>query len=208
MNFIASFYSYSITSSIYDLFHTPINNFFSGGVVFRIGIVATIIFSFTALMHIKKKINLFYDKTDALLTIFAPILSALPIGILWLIFFIFRYEPYWISSIFTDLYSLTLLFFLFCSCRFAKRCNPNSLYGFCLSCFGRSFSIVAIISLVVGFFLKLMPDREYRSPFEEDYVFFRNLAILTSIYSGLIWVVIKLTRKDKWSDPKAWLLLR
>ena len=46
MNFIASFYSYSITSSIYDLFHTPINNFFSGGVVFRIGIVATIIFSF------------------------------------------------------------------------------------------------------------------------------------------------------------------
>ncbi len=208
MNFIASFYSYSVTSSIYDLFSTPLNNFLSDGVVLRLGIVATIIFSFTALMHIRKKISFFNDKTDALLTIFAPILSALPIGILWLIFFIFEYEPYWISSIFTDLYSLTLLFFLFCSFRFAKRCNPNSLYGFCLSCFGRLFSIVAIFTLLIGFFIKLMPDREYRSVFEEDYVFFRNLAILTSIYSGLIWVVLKLTRKDEWSDPKAWLILR
>ena len=38
MNFIASFYSYSVTSSIYDIFHTPLNNFLSDGVRYEVNL--------------------------------------------------------------------------------------------------------------------------------------------------------------------------
>ena len=88
MSFLANFYNYSITYSILDFFSELINNSCSEDCINlflpRLGIAAILVFSVSAILHQQRKITLFYDKTDALLTIFAPLISLLPIGILYI----------------------------------------------------------------------------------------------------------------------------
>ena len=137
MTFLANFYNYSITYSILDFFSELINNSCSEDCINlflpRLGIIAILVFSVSAILHQQRKITLFYDKTDALLTIFTPLISLLPVGILSLLFYFLNFDfyEYWIKTILTDLYSITLLYLLFCSFRFARK--KDSVRAFCFS---------------------------------------------------------------------------
>ena len=199
--------SSSITYSILNFFSEPLNQIFSGDGFFRFAIVAILVFIFTAILHIKKRINLFNDKTDAIFTIFSPLISLLPVGILYLILFIFNFDLENFESSLIDLYSITLLFLVFCSFRYAKLCNPNNLFGFCFSCFGRLFSVVSILSIAFGLILYAIPSREGRNEFEMDYIFFKRFAVLGACYSAFTWCIMQLTKKKEWGNTKDWLNL-
>jgi len=217
MSFFANFYNYSITYSILDFFSELINNSCSEDCINlflpRLGIIAILVFSVSAILHQQRKITLFYDKTDALLTIFTPLISLLPVGILSLLFYFLNFDfyEYWIKTILTDLYSITLLYLLFCSFRFARKSNANSTYGFLCSCFGRLFSIVSVITLIVGIIALFSPKNDpnrYQSQFELDYNAARSAFIIGGLFSGLTWLVLKLTRYKQFGSVKDWIALR
>jgi len=217
MNTFAINYKFSITEYIISFFSSKINQICSSSCLEenwpRFLITALLIFLITAFFHSRQRITFFYDKTDALLTIFTPIIAVIPLGILALIFYFLNndFNENWIISLLIDSYFFTLLYLLLCSFRYARRSNPYNFFGFLLSCLGRLFSIVSIFSLAIGvfglFFPRADPNR-YHSQIELDYIWLRSFAIFGACYSALIWLVLKLTRRKIWGSTKYWLTLR
>lgn len=184
----------------------PVAEFLSGYFSTRSWIFGIIGFVVVAILHSKHRVTLFLDKTDALMTIFSPVLAAIPALVSMFILYMLAVPEDPLSSISAVVYLISLAYMLGCSFKAARHANPSGYWGFLATCYARCFSVVAVIGLVVGIFGLLSPNtKNARSEFERDYMWAKSFAAMSVAYAGLAWIVTKLARVDEFSSTKKWL---
>ena len=170
------------------------------------GIIGFIV---VAILHAKKKVTLFTDKTDALLTIFAPLIAGLPTIAAALLLYLLAVPESAMETSCAVVYVISLIYMLGCSFKAARHANPNGYWGFLATCYARCFSVVAVLGLIVGIFGMLSPNTERaRSEFERDYMWAKSFAAMSVAYAGLVWIVVRLARKDEFGSAKKWLAFK
>ena len=209
---IGELYNVSITENIYWFFWGNFNQICRGNCLDefwpRLLIVAIVIYLVAAVLHIQRKITFFYDKSDAMLTIFLPFIALFPGLIIWLFLYFFGFNEELITKVVPDIYSLSVIYLLACSFKYARKANPNSILGFTISCIGRIVSIVSIIALFLGTIVTIIGRlQRNRGDFGSIFALLAAIAIITGLWSGLIWVTMKLSRRDDWGSKENWLTL-
>jgi len=163
-------------------------------------------FVIVAILHGKQKVTLFIDKTDALLTIFSPLLAGIPALISMFLLYLVAVPEQALNTTATVVYFISLVYMLGCSFKAARHANPVSIWGFLATCYARCFSVVAVLGLIVGIFGMLTPNTQNaRSQFERDYMWAKAFAAMSVAYAGLAWLVVKLARNDEFGSIKKWL---
>ena len=209
---LSDFYRVSITEKIYWFFwgnfsqicrENCLDEFWP-----RLLILAIVIYLIAAVLHLKKKITFFYDRSDAIFTIFSPFIALLPGLVAWIFLYFFGIGEELITKIVLDTYFLSVIYLLTCSFKYARKANPNSILGFTISCIGRVVSIVSILALFFGTILAINDRRNrYRGDIGSIFALLALIAIFTGLWSGLIWVTLKLSRRDEWGSNKNWFTL-
>ena len=184
----------------------PIVNILSEYFSTRSWIFGIIGFVVVAILHGKQRVTLFIDKTDALMTIFSPVLAGIPALASMFILYMFAVPEDPLNTSAAVVYFVSIVYMLGCSFKTARHANPIGYWGFLATCYARCFSVVAVIGLIAGIFGLLTPNTENaRSQFERDYMWAKSFAAMSVAYAGLAWIVVKLARNDEFSSAKKWL---
>jgi len=172
----------------------------------RAWIFGIIGFIIVAILHRKHKVTLFIDKTDALMTIFSPVLAGIPALVSMLVLYLCAVPEQPLSTAAAVVYIISLIYMLGCSFKAARHANQTGYLGFLATCYARCFSVVAVLGLIVGIFGMLSPNTQNaRSEFERDYMWAKSFAAMSFAYAGLAWIVVKLARNDEFGSAKRWL---
>jgi len=189
----------------------PFSNLLGEYFAIRSWIFGIIGFIVVAILHAKKKVTLFTDKTDALLTIFAPVIAGLPTLAVALVLYLLAVPENALATSIAVVYVISLIYMLGCSFKAARHANPNGYLGFLATCYARCFSVIVVLGLIVGIFKALSPNKQRSqraSQFELDYMWAKSLAAMSLAYAGLVWIVVRLARNDEFSSARKWLAFK
>jgi len=201
-----SFYLLATSATTSTSTANPVVDILSEYFSTRSWIFGIIGFVVVAILHGKQRVTLFIDKTDALMTIFSPIMAGIPALVAMFILYMLAVPEGPISTTAAVVYFISLVYMLGCSFKAARHANPSGYWGFLATCYARCFSVVAVIGLVVGIFGMLSPNTQNaRSEFERDYMWAKSIAAMSVAYAGLAWIVVKLARNDEFGSMKKWL---